>query len=474
MGGFTTGDGQSPETIMFADSCCFDGTQRTTVMNQDGQLWIGSSVSPFVRPSNLTSLDGSIDISNGQGTIDLSSTGSDLHVARFIVAASGTVGTGANFTTINAAVASAAGTGVNCMIFIQPGTYVENITLPAGISLTAFNGDGAIGDVIIQGKITCNASNANNQNSICGLYLATNGDYCIEMTGANICLVKVIQCFLACSNSNAIHITNANASLMLKECTGNTAVNTSIFTVTNTSLTSLNGGLIFIDCFFDNNLSASTTASTISNGQCQLYNSRFLTPITTSGTANFSMVNSIIDCGGINTTALTIGGSGGNDILDSYLTSGTATALVMTASGFVQNVVVKSTNAAAISGAGTINYSGINFRDTSSAMTTTTQVPKPVSNDAIVIKTPGAYPYTTVPQDGLILVDSSVARTITPLASPTTGQRHIIKDSVGSAAANNITVTPSGKNIDGAASSVINVNYGSVTIIYNGTEWNVV
>jgi hypothetical protein len=92
----------------------------------------------------------------------------------------------------------------------------------------------------------------------------------------------------------------------------------------------------------------------------------------------------------------------------------------------------------------------------------------------LVIKTPGAYPYTTIPQDAAILVDTSSARTIVPLASPATGQRHIIKDSVGSAAANNITVTPSGKNIDGAASSAININYGSITIVYNGSEWSIV
>jgi len=97
-----------------------------------------------------------------------------------------------------------------------------------------------------------------------------------------------------------------------------------------------------------------------------------------------------------------------------------------------------------------------------------------VSGRVVKITTPGAYPYTTLISDEVILVDTSSARTITPLASPVTGTRYVIKDNVGSAAANNITITPSGKNIDGAASSTINLNYGSATIVYNGTQWNII
>lgn len=95
-----------------------------------------------------------------------------------------------------------------------------------------------------------------------------------------------------------------------------------------------------------------------------------------------------------------------------------------------------------------------------------------VSGRVVKLTTPGAYPYTTLTTDYIILVDTSAARTITPLGSPVTGTVYVIKDSVGSAAANNITVTPSGKNIDGAASFVMNTNYQSITIVYNGTEWS--
>jgi hypothetical protein len=98
---------------------------------------------------------------------------------------------------------------------------------------------------------------------------------------------------------------------------------------------------------------------------------------------------------------------------------------------------------------------------------------KAVSGSILVnVTAPGAYPYTTLATDDVIIVDTSAARTIIPMVGPATGQTYRIKDNVGSAAANNITITPSGNNIDGAASYVINNNYGSIDIVYNGTQWN--
>lgn len=54
------------------------------------------------------------------------------------------------------------------------------------------------------------------------------------------------------------------------------------------------------------------------------------------------------------------------------------------------------------------------------------------------------------------------------------GQIFTVKDGKGDANVNNITVTPTAGNIDGAATNVINAAYGAKTYIYNGTEWNVI
>ena len=109
---------------------------------------------------------------------------------------------------------------------------------------------------------------------------------------------------------------------------------------------------------------------------------------------------------------------------------------------------------------------------TTTTTLTATTLFKASAGQQVNITTPGAYPYTTLITDFVILVDSSAARTITPLGSPATGQMYRIKDNAGTASLFNITITPSGKNIDGVASYVINTNYGSVDIVYNGTQWN--
>jgi len=93
------------------------------------------------------------------------------------------------------------------------------------------------------------------------------------------------------------------------------------------------------------------------------------------------------------------------------------------------------------------------------------------SNARLKFTTPGAYPYTTLANDQVILVDSSAPRTINLIASPATGQTYYIKDNVGSAGTNAITITPNAGNIDGAGSATMNINYGCAQIVYNGTSW---
>lgn len=95
-----------------------------------------------------------------------------------------------------------------------------------------------------------------------------------------------------------------------------------------------------------------------------------------------------------------------------------------------------------------------------------------VSGRVVKITAPGAYPYTTLTTDYVVIVDTSSARTINLVASPATGTTYRIKDNTGSAAANNITITPAAGNIDGSASYVINNNYGAIDLVYNGTQWN--
>ena len=83
-------------------------------------------------------------------------------------------------------------------------------------------------------------------------------------------------------------------------------------------------------------------------------------------------------------------------------------------------------------------------------------------------------PYNALSTDYDISVTANAvvpASVILPV-SPT-GTVFIVKDAAGAAATNPITVTATASTIDGAANAVINTNYGSLTFIFNGTEWNI-
>ena len=64
------------------------------------------------------------------------------------------------------------------------------------------------------------------------------------------------------------------------------------------------------------------------------------------------------------------------------------------------------------------------------------------------------------------------AQTITLPASPQTGEVHYIIDEGGAAASHNITIAGNGKTINGT--TTISVNFGHVTLRYNGVAWFVI
>jgi len=85
--------------------------------------------------------------------------------------------------------------------------------------------------------------------------------------------------------------------------------------------------------------------------------------------------------------------------------------------------------------------------------------------------------YTTVLADDVVLSDTtSTAFTITlGTAAVSAGKQQTIKDSGGNANTNNITIeTEASETIDGASSSSIATNYGSLTVISDGTHWFII
>lgn len=87
-----------------------------------------------------------------------------------------------------------------------------------------------------------------------------------------------------------------------------------------------------------------------------------------------------------------------------------------------------------------------------------------------------ASPYTVLTADEYIKVDCSGGPVTLNLPNgPATGRVIYIKDSTGSAATNNITVTTVGGavNIDGSTSYVISTNYEAINLIFDGSAYEV-
>jgi hypothetical protein len=375
--------------------------------------------------------------------------------ARWIVDGLGFNGT---HTTIGSALTSATSGDT---IIILPGTYTENITLKAGVNLAAYNGDGDTPTVTINGTVTASFAGTA---CMTGIHFLTNGaTAAITVTGNSATLLNIFNSNIDGASNTPLVFNSSNVSQSTKVINCILSSATNVFTLAGAS------GVEFRYCIAN----ASTTASThASSGGCRLFCTRFNNPITSSSTgfmeSEYAFMNNA------NATCLTLGTtSSQNNLYHSIFTSGSASAISIANNDTqIVNCVIDSTNTNAITGAGVAAMGGCVFKNTSSLTNTTTQNPRVMSNDAITIKAPGAYPYTAVPQDAVIIVDTTSARTINLNASPVTGQRFIIKDNTGGAAANNITIVPAAGNIDGAANLKITTNFGSATVVYNGTQWN--
>lgn len=83
---------------------------------------------------------------------------------------------------------------------------------------------------------------------------------------------------------------------------------------------------------------------------------------------------------------------------------------------------------------------------------------------------------TLVTSEYIVGVSASATMTLTLPSSPLNGQAFVVKDVVGNAQTNNIIVSSSGPQINGASIYTISASYGSVEIVYfaNPSMWGVI
>lgn len=100
-----------------------------------------------------------------------------------------------------------------------------------------------------------------------------------------------------------------------------------------------------------------------------------------------------------------------------------------------------------------------------------------VGSGVVTYSEPSSFPYSVVTGDAqkVLGIDTSTANTLN-LPAATNVMWFYIKDITGSAATNNITVTPNGGDtIDGVSSLAINENYASRVLVSDGVSaWYVI
>lgn len=125
--------------------------------------------------------------------------------------------------------------------------------------------------------------------------------------------------------------------------------------------------------------------------------------------------------------------------------------------------------------AGNINILGGTNVTTSGAGNTIT-INAMADGDYTLVDT-SATPYVALSTDQVIAMDSTGGvKTVQLPNAPGTGKWYIVKDSAGTAVANNITVTTVGGAvlIDAAATFVVNSAYESGTFIFDGTKYLII
>src|SRR5580692_3645463 len=204
--------------------------------------------------------------------------------AKWIVNKTAGLGT---HTSIAAALTSASSGDT---IFIMPNTYTENLTLKAGVNLSAYpcDADVAFGNspnVIILGKATATFAGTCALSGIC---LKTNSDFCLVVSGSSATDVELTSCFIMADNNTAVSFTSSSGSskIELLNCRGN--INTTLiayFAHSGAGAIKIWGGI------YEND-GLSTTASTVSgSGSLSLYDVNFINSITTSSTGYFTLNN---------------------------------------------------------------------------------------------------------------------------------------------------------------------------------------
>lgn len=275
--------------------------------------------------------------------------------ARWIVDPLGFNGT---HTTIASALTSATSGDT---IFLLPGTYTENITLKAGVNITANICDAQNPNVIINGKCTFTSAG---KVCISGVKLKTNSDYFLTVTGSAASNVEIFNCFLEATNNTGINnASSGGGTISLSYCQGTALSNNKFFQ---------NSGSNLVIEFSDIE-GSSTTDSTVSAGTVEILYSYLTFGITTSSTGILVCVYTQFTAG--ITHGSTTAGTTLFKCLLGTISGGTASVTVAASCTLtLYDCNLNASGSNAVTGSGTISFNNLSFVN-ANTMSATTQTP---------------------------------------------------------------------------------------------------
>jgi hypothetical protein len=399
---------------------------------------------------------------------------------QYVVDASTTDGLKGTFTTIQSAIDQAVLDGAlpsaPRKIFVRPGLYVEDLTIPGGIIIEGDSNSQISYSFIID------------LNNFATVIQGTH-DYSSPLNGGAAFITNIT--FINNGNNRIFNITGNGARLVFNECNlYSTSASSEVF-VTNSGVTDryvfndcsiigssttnftvvLNDDNVsrFVNCDFGSipPLSSGLNTATIQiNGTAQAFieNCASISSIEMNGTSYLECYDTTFGAGIGNNEAYYISGTGVGGYLSNVDFGSSAASNVAPTSGYaIQN----TTGGWAMNGC--TSYGCLLFE-----LGTVTNGGQSNQGDVVQTKST-AVSYVASQNDYYIGVTSTAsARTITIPQSVNEGKVFYIKDESGAAGTNAITVSPSAGLIEGQASQDINTNYGTMQIIKRGSNYFII
>lgn len=432
------------------------------------------------------------------------------------------VASGGAYTTIQSALdaANSAGGGV---VYVRPGTYVEDLILYDATQIVGAQGEADSQDIIIQGSHTPPSTGTFSFTDV----KLVDAAAIVSSAVAGSAQLSFNRCVFDVTNGYILNCDNWTGEFRFDDC-GTESTDDGIIN---------NSGAATV--FTNNSLLGAGSGNTFTaNGSLRFDLTQIACPYNFSctGLIEFNLV--------FLTAAGTLGSSGiylitfGSGIFGTLTVSDTATVLMdncqfntqastsliynSTSAGSVSRSTFDSSNGTVIGGTGSLLLNNLSFVDQSTIAGTITQLtsdyyPSKMDNGQLLIGNSGAVPtvatltagsnisisngagtitinangggvlditsltdldspYTVLSTDEYLSCDVSAGvLTIKLPDAPTTGRVIRVKDSLGAAAGFNITVTTVGGVvlIDGGTSFVMNTAYEAANFIFNGTSYEV-